>query len=236
MKTILSFLLLITFVGSISAFSTTNVQYLYGNFSGNSGFDTIGGKSTVTIEHFSTYDYGDFYSFADLTIADDRFKTSNKSTDLYFELSPRVSLSKTTGKDLSFLFIKDIFLSAQYNRQIHKYKDFDAWLYGIGVNLKVQGLDVFGLNFYKKDKNLGNDTYQATANYISNDIFNTKFTINGFTDWTTQDILSQNKLLYKLDYSPLKSKVSVGTEWHYYKVKNSDVQSNILQAIIMLVW
>jgi nucleoside-specific outer membrane channel protein Tsx len=236
MKIILSFLLFFTFASSAWAFSTTNIQYLYGNFSGNSGFDTIGGKSTITLEHFSTYEYGDFYSFADFAIADDRFKNSDKSTDLYFELSPRISLSKVTKQDLSFLFIQDIFISGQYNRQVHKFKDFDAWLYGMGVNLNVKGFDVFGLNFYKKDKNLGKDSYQVTANYSSNDIFDTKFTISGFTDWTTQDILSQNKLLYKLDYSPLKSKVYVGTEWHYYKINNTNVESNVLQAMIMLLW
>jgi len=235
-KIVAFFLLLFAFTSDIFAFSTTNIQYLYGNFSGKSGFDTVGGKNTITLEHFSTYAYGDVYGFSDYAIANDRFKNNDKSTDLYFELSPRISLSKSTKQDLSFLFVKDIFFSGQYNRQVHKFKDYNAWMYGMGVNLSVKGFDVFGLNFYKKDKNLGNDTYQVTANYTSNNIFNTQFTINGFTDWTTLDILSQNKLLYKLDYSPLQSKIYVGVEWHYYKVKNSNIQSNVPQAMIMLAW
>lgn len=236
MKIILSILLSVTFTCNVTAFSTTNLQYLYGNFNGNSGLDTVGGKSTVTLEHFFTYEYGDFFGFSDFAIADKRFKYDDKSVDLYFELSPRVSLTKSTKQNFSFLFVKDIFIAGQYNRQVHKFKDFHAWLYGVGSDLNVKGFDLFGLNFYKKEQNFGDDTYQLSANYRSNNIFNTKFLFDGFTDWTTQDFLSQNKLLYKLDYLVLKGKVYVGTEWHYYKIKDSTIKSNVLQAMILVAW
>ncbi len=237
MRVILQLVLFLVLSTTIQAFSTTNIQYLYGDFSGNSGFDTIkGGKHTVTLENFSTNRYGDFFGFADFTFADERFATSDKSSDVYIELSPRISLSKTSERDLSFWFVKDLYLAAQYNRQLHKFKDFEAWLYGIGSDLNIKGLDVLGLDFYKKEKNFGSSTYQLSANYISNNIFNTNFTLNGFTDWTGQDFLSQNKLLYKLNYSPLSSEVYLGTEWHYYNVKGSDVKSNVLQAVIMVAW
>jgi nucleoside-specific outer membrane channel protein Tsx len=236
MRAILTSLFLITFTHNLFAFSTTDIEYLYGDFNGNSGFDTVGGKSTITLENFSTYEYGDFFGFADFAIANDRFKYDDKSTDLYFELSPRLSLSKTTGKELSFLFVKDIFIAGQYNRQVHKFEDYYAWLYGVGADLSVKGFDVFGLNFYKKNPNFGKETYQLSANYLSQDIFNTAFTIDGFADWTREDFLSQNRLLYKLDYSPLSTNIYIGSEWHYYKVKNSDVESNVLQAMMMLKW
>ena len=237
MKLITQLTLLFILAATAHAFSTTNVQYLYGNFTGNSGFDTInGGKHTVTLENFSTNEFGDFFGFVDLTAADDRFRNYDKSSDIYFELSPRISLSKVSGQDISFLFVKDVFIAGQYNRQIHKYDDFKAWLYGMGTNLDVKGFDVFGLNFYKKEKNFGKNTHQLSANYISSDIFETNFTINGFADWTGQDFLTQNKLLYKLDFSPLDSEVSVGAEWHYYRVRHSDVKSNVLQAMIMVKW
>lgn len=237
MKLIFQLIVLSILTSTIQAFSTSNIQYLYGDFNGNSGFDTRdGGKHTVTLENFTTNRYGDFFGFVDFAFADDKFKNYDKSSDIYFELSPRISLSKTSGQDLSFLFVKDIFIAAQYNRQLHKFKDYEAWLYGVGSDLYVKGFDVFGLNYYKKDKNFGSNTYQLSANYNSSDIFNTNFTINGFTDWTEKDFLSQNKLLYKLDYSPLSSKVYVGTEWHYYRVKDTNVKSNVLQAMIMVKW
>lgn len=228
---------LLALASSLGAFSTTNIQYLYGDFSGNSGFDTVGGgKHTITVENFTTHKYGDFYGFIDYTIADDRFKTMDKSSDIYFELSPRISFSKLSGENLSFLFVKDIYLAGQYNRQVHKFDDFKAWLYGIGSDLNVKGFDLFGLNLYKKEQNFGNDTYQLSANYTSRDIFGSKFTINGFTDWTEQDFLSQNKFLYKLGYSLLKSDLYIGVEWHYYQLKDIDVKSNVAQAMIMIAW
>ena len=237
MKLIIKLTLLSILSLNLYAFSTTNIQYLYGNFTGNSGFDTVnGGKHTVTLENYTTHDYGDFFGFVDFTLADDRFRNQNKSSDIYFELSPRISLSKTSSTDISFIFIKDIYLAGQYNRQLHKYEDFKAYLYGVGTDLSIKGFDIFGLNVYRKEKNFGEHTFQLSANYISNNIFGTKLTINGFADWTEGDFLSQNKLLYKLDYSPLKSKVYVGTEWHYYRIKDTDVKSNVVQAMVMLIW
>ncbi len=237
MRLALQFILFFVAVSTLNAFSTTNIQYLYGNFDGNSGFDTSGGgKHTATIENFSTYTYGDFYGFADFTFADDRFKYLDKSSDIYFELTPRISLSEINSLDLSFLFVKDIFIAGQYNRQIHKFDDYEAWLYGVGSNLNIKGFDVFALNFYKKEPNFGKNTYQLSANYTSNDLFNTHFSLDGFTDWTEYDVLSQNQLLYKLGYSHLNSTMYVGTEWHYYQVKNSDVKSNVLQAMIKILW
>lgn len=49
---------------SLWSFETTNVQLLYSNgFDGNTFvYDTKNGKkTTVTFEHFRTFDYGDVY-------------------------------------------------------------------------------------------------------------------------------------------------------------------------------
>jgi nucleoside-specific outer membrane channel protein Tsx len=236
-KTILIVALLCFASSTIQAFSITNIQYLYGNFNGNSGFDTHdGGKHTITLENFSTYKYGDFFGFVDFARADEKFKNYNKSSDIYFELCPRISLSKVSASSASFLFVKDIFLSGQYNRQLHKYEDFEALLYGVGADFNIKGFDVLGLNLYKKNKNFGDNTYQISANYMSGNILGTNLTFNGFTDYTKEDLLSQNKLLYKLSYSPLKSTIHVGSEWHYYRVKDSDIKSNVLQAVVMITF
>lgn len=237
MKLLLKLLLLFLLTSNLSAFSTTNIQYLYGNFNANSIYDTTSGaKHTLTIENFSTHNYGDFFGFVDFSLSEDRFKYNDKSSDIYFELSPRISLSKVSGSEVSFLFIKDIFIATQYNRQLHKFKDYYATLYGVGSNLKIKEVDVFGLNFYKKNQNLGKNSYQLSANYISRNIFNSNFTLDGFTDITKDDFLSQNKLLYRLNYYSLSSKLYIGTEWHYYHVKHTDIKSNLLQAMFMLVW
>lgn len=74
MKTIRFSLVLALFLNELSAFSSSNIQYLYGKFDDNSLFDTKdGGESTLTLEHYRTFDYGDIFAFADYVIADDRF-------------------------------------------------------------------------------------------------------------------------------------------------------------------
>ena len=230
------FLLSFVLLSPLFAFSTTNIEYLYGNFDGISGFDTKGGKSTITVENFSSFAYGDFFGFIDITRANDRFKTVDKKSDIYFELSPRVSFSKVLAKELSFLFVKDVFLAGQYNRQVHKFDDYHAQLYGAGFDLNVKGFDVFGLNFYKKEQNFGGQTYQLSANYISEHIFGTPLLVDGFLDWTTGDFLSQNRLLYDFEYKMAGAKTYMGTEWHYYRVKDTDIKSNVLQFMVMMKW
>jgi nucleoside-specific outer membrane channel protein Tsx len=88
------FILIFTlFISHLSAFSTTNVQYLYGNFEGPTFLDTqTGAKQTLTAEHFRTWDYGDLYMFVDYAYAKNGLQFSNLKNDLYGELSPRVSL------------------------------------------------------------------------------------------------------------------------------------------------
>ena len=234
----LIFLLFIT--SNMLAFSTTNIQILYGNFDDNSYvFDTKnGGKTTITMEHFRTFEYGDLFMFTDYTIADDRFKYHDDVTDIYGELSPRLSLSKISSTDLSFLFVKDIFLAFQYNGSDD---DYDAYLYGLGTNLDIPYFDTFGLNAYKKNQNIGDNTYQLSLNYKSKKFYNL-IHLNGFTDWTEDDFLSQNQIL--LDVAkPFKThSLYLGTEWHYYRQKalnlnfNTKINSNTFQAIIKYVW
>ncbi len=221
------------------AFSTTNIQYLYGKFDDNSLFDTSnGGKSTITLEHFRTYEYGDLFAFADYAIADDRFYYGDNKTDLYFEVSPRVSLGKTTGNDFSFGCVKDLYLAFQYNRQVYKFDDYKAYLYGLGSDLDVMGFDIFGLNLYKVNKMYFENTYQLSANYISKPILGTSLILDGFTDWTKDELLSQNQLLFGLaSVSWLgDSKAYIGTEWHYYRVKDSETLSNTWQIMMKVKW
>lgn len=227
------------YLSELSAFSTTNVQYLYGKFDDNSLFDTInGGKSTVTVEHYRTFEYGDFFGFADYAIADDRFFYGDNKTDLYFELSPRLSLNKTTQTDLSFGFVKELYLAFQYNRQVYKFDDYKAYLYGLGSDLDIKGFDVFGLNVYKVNKMYFDNSYQLSLNYLSNHIFNTPFVFEGFVDWTKDEFLTQNQLLYDLKEVSYfgDAKAYVGTEWHYYRVQDSDTRSNTWQIMMKIKW
>jgi nucleoside-specific outer membrane channel protein Tsx len=218
------------------AFSTTNIQLLYGDFDDNSYlFDTKnGGKTTVTVEHFRTWEYGDLFLFADYCVADDRFKYQDKKADLYGEVAPRISLSKITDSKLSFLFVEEIYLAFQFNAG----DDYEAYLGGLGADLNIVGFDVFGANIYYKDQSIGGKTLQFSLNYLISNIMKTSFEFNGFADWTEDDFLTQNQLLYNMDktFGMKEDKFYIGTEWHYYNLKNSDVVSNTFQVMMKYCW
>ncbi|WP_372998274.1 outer membrane protein OmpK [Sulfurimonas sp.] len=236
MKKLLIFSLLLS---NLVAFSTTNIQLLRGTFDGNSYvYDTKnGGKTTVTLEHYSSFEYGDIYGFIDHSVADDNFKYHDDKTDTYGEFAPRLNLSKLTSHDLRFSFVKQVYLAYQYNAS----NTYNANLIGLGSDLSVYGFDVFGINFYKKYQNIGKDTYQLSPYYKTKTLGNI-FHIAGFIDWTEYDFLSQNQFLFDMKRLLKVDNLFIGAEWHYYKQKplnlnfNSKVESNTLQAMIKYYW
>lgn len=232
-------LLLTLILSNLFAFSTTNIQLLYGNFDDNSYvFDTKnGGKTTITLEHYSAFEYGDLFMFMDASRADDSFKYHDSKSDFYGEVAPRVDLGKITGTDLSFLFVKKVYLAAQYN-QGEAYK---AYLYGLSADLEIPGFYVFGISAYKKNQSIGDNNYQLTINYLSKKLFDTVY-IDAFIDWTEFDFLSQQKVLIDVAKPFEGHNLAVGVEWHYYTQKslginyNTRVKSNALQAMIKYSW
>jgi nucleoside-specific outer membrane channel protein Tsx len=213
----------------LSAFSTTNIQYLYGNFEGPTFLDTqSGNKQTVTLEHYRTWVYGDFYTFADYTYAPKGLRFSGEKHDLYGEISPRLSLNKLSGTSTSDGLIKEWYAAFQYNGS----DTYHGWLYGIGTDLNIPGFSVFGLNLYRKIQNIGDDTYQLSANYYAP--LSERWHFEGFVDWTTKDFLSQNQLLF--DLSPTmgikEGKLEIGTEWHFYHENTYETKNDVFQAMI----
>jgi nucleoside-specific outer membrane channel protein Tsx len=217
----------------LSAFSTTNIQYLYGNFEGPTFLDTqSGNKQTVTVEHYRTWDYGDLFAFADYTYAPKGLRFSGDKHDLYGEFSPRLSLNKVNGVETSNGLIKEWYAAFQYNGS----DTYHGWLYGIGTDLNIPGFSVFGLNLYRKIQNIGGDTYQLSANYYAP--LSERWHFEGFVDWTTKDFLSQNQLLFNL--SPTmgvkKGKVEAGIEWHFYQENTYETKNDVFQAMIKYIW
>lgn len=211
------------------AFSTTNIQYLYGDFEGPTFLDTqSGAKQTVTLEHYNTWEYGDLYGFIDYAYAHDGLQFTNLKNDLYGEISPRLSINKIAHIPTSDGIIKEWYASFQYNRG----DEYHGWLYGAGIDLNLPGFAVFGVNLYRKIQNIGDDTYQLSLNYYAP--LGDRWHFEGFTDWTTIDFLSQNQLLF--DLSPTMNitsgKLEVGTEWHYYHENSYHHDNDVFQVMI----
>ncbi len=220
-------------ISSLWAFESTNVQYLYGKFEGPTFLDTtLGGKHTVTVEHYRTFDYGDMFAFFDYVYTDEGLRFSNKKNDLYGEFSPRLSLDKITKTDLSCGIVKEWYAAYQHNRG----DGYRADLFGIGTDLQIPGFEVFSLNGYRKIRMWMDDTYQLSANYYAS--LGERWHFEGYFDWTAVDFLTQNQLLFNLAPSiGLETgKLEIGTEWHFYHDNASHLQNDVFQAMVKYSW
>lgn len=235
-------LVVLLFLGTeINAFSTQNIQLLYGTFDNNSYiYDTAnGGKTTVTVEHFMASNVGSIYTFIDYSISDDRFKFHDDKTGLYGEIAPRLSLSYLTNKNLSSTFVKDFYVVGEYN--MGTIDNYRAYLYGGGIDIELYGFDNFGLNFYIKNQNIGQNTLQLTGFY-STQLYESNFYFSGYFDWTELDFTTQNQFLYKFDSINDSQNIYIGLEWLIYREKpselnfNSNVKSNVLQIMLKYEW
>jgi nucleoside-specific outer membrane channel protein Tsx len=214
--------------GPLSAFESTNIQWLYSNdFDGNSFiYDTVDGKkSTVTVEHFRTWSYGDLFMFVDFT---DGTQFDGGKQQLYGEVAPRLSLGKAANSDLSFGIVTDLYAAAQLNRG----EDYNAWLVGAGVDLALGGFDFCNANLYHKNQNIGSDTWQLSLAYRTNAFFG--WHVDGFADITDYEVNTQNQLLYNLGRHFMKGdeKLFAGTEWLYYRDSDANVDTSVFQAMV----
>jgi nucleoside-specific outer membrane channel protein Tsx len=160
-------------------------------------------QSAVTIEHAHASKIGDFFMFVDYN----QFHGTPDGADdttWYSEISPRLSLGKMSGKDLSHTFfkrslfeIKDVLIAAQYERG----EDPDiaeAVLLGVGFDLDVREAGLLGrlgkfnyvqLNIYGR-----NDLVPGAANGFHDmqmsmvasypiEVGKQKFLVDGYFDW-----------------------------------------------------
>ncbi len=122
--------------------SSTNIQYLYGtNY--ELGDDT---RSIVTLERVSGWAYGDNFFFVDIENPDR--SGTNTDTGYYGEISPRLSLSKMSGTDLSAGIIQDVLLT--FTAELGE--GFRNYLYGLAVDLKLPAFSYFQVNWYVRNE------------------------------------------------------------------------------------
>jgi nucleoside-specific outer membrane channel protein Tsx len=126
-------------------FATTNLQLLYGwNFHDPSIGNDVkgGGMSTITVNHFDDWKYGDNFFFVDMTQGD--FTDLTKS-HLYGEIHPRVFVNRLMGTKGPAL---GIFKDWGFAGEVNLGHGFQAWLGGVGAEFVVPKGWQFGCNFY----------------------------------------------------------------------------------------
>lgn len=235
-------------------FGTTNVQVLQGyDFDDNLlGYNTSSGNmTTFTLNHYSTWAYGDNFAFVDmqrgkfLDFVDG--PTDNRAL-IYAEYHPRIFLNKLglpTGG-----FIKNWGLAGEINQTA----GFYAYLGGLGLDLAIPGFQVAGLNvFYRYDFVAANvpfgtaytHTWQVSPFWdIPFKIGPTSWTFNGFVDITTNhdkdlDIMAQPELLLDVGaFAGAPGKLHVGVEWYVHRYRNplDDKDKTVSAPQAMIQW
>lgn len=139
-----------------AAWQSTNFQYLWGfNFKNVGDGSKDNNHSTVTVEHADGWKYGDNFFFFDIN------NPTDSDVEIYGEISPRLSLGKITGKDLSAPFVKDVLLAGTYEVLAGKFSSH-GYLYGIGLSLDIPKFNFADLNLYVRNSSFEGTTYQIT--------------------------------------------------------------------------
>ena len=207
-----------------------SISYLYGH--GYKVDPSI--QQTLTFEHASGWAFGDLFAFVDVTKYNT--KATNGAGDghtFYGEISPRFSLGKISGYDLSFGPIKDVLIATTYE---HGEDDVDAYLIGPAIDLAIPGFDYFQLNTYLRttDGNrAGSNTWQITPVWsYTIAVGKSDILIDGFMDWVVDNDANRHGEYHaNLHFNPQikydlgkalswgEKQLYVGIEYDYWKNK-----------------
>lgn len=231
-------------------FGTTNFQLLVGNnFNDNLlGYNTAtGNMTTVTVNHFSTWAYGDNFVFIDMqrgVFLDGADNATSNRALMYAEWHPRLFLNKlglpTAG------FIKNWGLAGEINQTT----GFYAYLGGLGFDFAIPGFQVAGLNVYYRYDWVGATTTYTNTWQVS-PFWDVPFTFGpvagtftGFVDVTTNhdkklDIMAQPELLVDVgNFFGAPGKFHAGIEWYVHRYRNfmDDKDKTVSAPQLMVQW
>ena len=154
-----------------------SVSVLYGEEYALVPEDTL---TTMTLEHVSGHSWGGLFFFVDRHVGeDDPNNGNNQFKETYGEFSPKFDLMKMDGfvKGVNAAFTYEFGSTSSANGQQ------DNYLYGVGVDLAVPGLNYFGATyFYADNEAVDADDHQLTLVYGWN---TGDFNIDGYIDYST---------------------------------------------------
>ncbi len=215
-------ILLLATLTAFPAFADEFIQWHSTNLQLLRGFDYKLGnenRTIVTFEHANGWRYGDFHAFTDVIWADG-------DATLYSEVAPRFSFSKISGYDFSYGIIKDISLSTQIEKPEHQAV---RYLYGLGVDLNIEGFKYFKTNWLLRDnQRLNGTTYQLTLAWNRPfTLAGTQWVIEGFADFAgAEGATTSHQLIvprFLLDIGDLTGheagNLYAGIEWSYWHNK-----------------
>ena len=145
LKKIFAGLVLAASVSSVNAktiWSDYSVTYLNGSNYEVGDSD----REVITFEYASGTSWGDTFMFFD------RLKSDNGDLETYGEFSPRIKLMELDG------FVKNVYFAPSVEFAEHA----TNYLFGIGTDLAIPHFTYFQLNFYQRNNDEGDNSYQTT--------------------------------------------------------------------------
>lgn len=224
-----------------ATFSTTNIQYLHG-----SDYE-LGDKtrSIITLEHVNGWKYGDNFFFVDITNPD---RTGNTTgTEFYGEISPRLSLSAISGKNLSSGIVKDVLLTTTLEMG-DAGSGFHNNLYGIAVDLNLPKVPVFQINYYVRNEiGAGTDLgSQVTLVWlVPFDLGTVSGSFEGFFDYAWGNDPKEDNIVtgprFLLDvgkFAGAPNQLQAGVEYQIWRNKFGikDIDEDVAQAMVKWIW
>ena len=186
-------------------------------------------QQTVTFEHASGWSFGDLFIFVDgIKYNTEATNGAGDGHTFYGEISPRLSLGKISGADLSFGPVKDVLLAATYE---FGEDDVDSYLLGPAVDLNIPGFDYFQLNTYLRTtdgRRDGDNVWQITPVWsYTIPVGDSDLVIDGFMDWVVDNDDSYHANLHfnpQVKYDLAKAmgwgkRFYVGVEYDYWSDK-----------------
>jgi len=211
--------------------SDNSVSVLYGSdykvdgvFAGDLEGDTFA-LTTYTLEHVSGHNWGGLFYFVD------RHKGEDGFTSTYQEFSPKVTLTTIENS-----VVKNV--NAAFTLESSS-TGFDNYLYGVGVDLNIPGMNFASATVYYADNDNIDDDYQLTLTYGWSQ---GNFNIDGYIDYSTKTDDSEANLHFNpqitYDLAPMIGnafgKVKVGIEYSYWgnKYGIKDADQNAISALL----
>lgn len=234
-------------------YSVTEIQFLLGQLKNpfDDGKESL--TSTITIQHASSWSFGDVYGFVDIT--DDGRRDGFNDMDAYGEFYAYFSSSKLLGAKYGD-FLMDLGVVVGVNAGVDS--DFVAYLPGIYADFKMPGFAFFRLQltgFLDDSPENGasgsaRDGWQTALIWAAPfEIGGQLFSFEGFIEYTGLSfndtygtkqhdwILAQPQLRWDAGYAftGVKNKFFLGTEYQYWRNKlGTDVDESSFQALAVV--
>lgn len=203
--------------------SDTSISVLEGSSYTNAFSGADESYTTTTLEHVSGHSWGGLFMFVDRHVGD--------VTETYAEVSPKVSIVKLDG------FVSGINAAMTYESGSSQFANFDNYLYGVGLDLAIPGMNFASATFLRAYNDLGDDDNQITLTYGAS---SGNFNIDGYVDYSFDNDTAEDQLMInpQITYNvgPLlgiSNKVKLGVEYFYWQNKIGQTEDQNAVSLLL---